>query len=629
MIEHYSHKIQNAIQKELFKANSSIKIAVAWFTNDLLFQPLLLKLGAGVSVELILNKDEINCSADNEVDFDEFVNAGGVLRWNDSKQLMHDKFCIIDNRIVITGSYNWTNKAEYNSEVESFFYDEKETTQFYNELYEKLSLRFEQVKSVFKNNIEEVSDTMSSSDEGFFIDEYGVKYSTDRKRLIKVPGNELRIVYANRPPLLYSSGKCPTSYRIPDGVTSIEDYAFSVCTSLKSIYIPNSVKSIGKCAFEECHSLTTIHIPDSVSTIGERAFYGCEDLESIRLSESLNEISDETFFRCKKLKHINIPNSVTCIGDRAFGLCINLVCINIPDSVIAIKEGAFCGCERLISIHLPNNITSIEKETFSLCRRLRSIIIPNRVTSIGENAFWNTDLTSINIPESVTSIGNGAIVNTRIGTIYILVGTKSKFEEMTSGWNMCGLKIVEYYGIDDLLKIVYDYELENAWTDEFGAKYSQDRKRLLKAPTNDISNYSIRNGTKVICNSAFYQCFKLTSVHIPDSVTCIGTSAFSGCQNLTSLYIPDSVLDISSLAFNQCWKLTSIRLPNNLTSIGNVVFGSCKNIKSISLPKSVIRIGKHIFVGCDNLPTVYIPVGTRSKFEKLLPKYKDKLVERL
>ena len=628
MVEHYSHKIQNAIQKELFKANSSIKIAVAWFTNDLLFQPLLLKLGAGVSVELILNKDDINCSDDNEVDFDEFVKAGGVLRWNDTKQLMHEKFCIIDNRIVITGSYNWTNKAEYNSEVESFFYDENETTQFYNELYAKLSLRFEQVKSVITNNIKEVSDTINSYDEeGFFIDEYGVKYSNDRKRLIKVPGNELRIVYANRPPVLYSSGKCPTSYRIPDDVTSIEDYAFYECTSLKSIYIPNSVKSIGKCAFEECHTLTSIHIPDSVSTIGERSFYGCEDLESIRLSENLNGIEDETFFRCKKLKHIDIPNKLTFIGDRAFGLCKNLETINIPDSVIAIKEGAFCKCERLISIHLPNNITSIEKETFSLCRRLRSIIIPNRVTSIGENAFWNTDLTSINIPESVTSIGNGAIVNTRIGTIYILVGTKSKFEKMTSGWNMCGLKIVEYYGIDDLLKIVYDYELENAWTDEFGAKYSQDRKRLLKAPTNDISNYSIRNGTKVICNSAFYQCFKLTSVHIPDSVTCIGTSAFSGCQNLTSLYIPDSVLDISSLAFNQCWKLTSIRLPNNLTSIGNVVFGSCKNIKSISLPKSVIRIGKHIFVGCDNLPTVYIPVGTKSKFENLLPQYKDKLVE--
>lgn len=70
MVEHYSHKIQNAIQKELFKANCSIKIVVAWFTNDLLFQPLLLKLVAGVSVEIILNKDGINCSNDNEVDFD-------------------------------------------------------------------------------------------------------------------------------------------------------------------------------------------------------------------------------------------------------------------------------------------------------------------------------------------------------------------------------------------------------------------------------------------------------------------------------------------------------------------------------------------------------------------------------
>ena len=103
MIEHYSYKIQNAIQKELFKANSSIKIAVAWFTNDLLFQPLLLKLAAGVSVELILNKDDINCSDDNEVDFDEFVKAGGILRWNDTKQLLHDKFFYV--AIQIIGKY--------------------------------------------------------------------------------------------------------------------------------------------------------------------------------------------------------------------------------------------------------------------------------------------------------------------------------------------------------------------------------------------------------------------------------------------------------------------------------------------------------------------------------------------
>ena len=110
MIEYHSHKIQNAIQKELFKAQSSIRIAVAWFTNDLLFQPLLLKLSTGVKVEIILNKDNINCSKENEIDFDRFVEYGGVLRWNTTKQLLHDKFCIIDDNVVIAGSYNWTKK---------------------------------------------------------------------------------------------------------------------------------------------------------------------------------------------------------------------------------------------------------------------------------------------------------------------------------------------------------------------------------------------------------------------------------------------------------------------------------------------------------------------------------------
>ena len=142
MIEHYSHKIQNAIQKELFKANKSIKIAVAWFTNDLLFQPLLLKLAAGVTVEIILNKDEINCSDENEIDFDEFVNAGGTLRWNDTKQLLHDKFCIIDDRIVIYGSYNWTNKAEYNEESIAIAKDEENTINFYLDNFSNLSQKY-------------------------------------------------------------------------------------------------------------------------------------------------------------------------------------------------------------------------------------------------------------------------------------------------------------------------------------------------------------------------------------------------------------------------------------------------------------------------------------------------------
>ena len=143
MIVHYSKNIQNVIQKELFKAQKNIKIAVAWFTNDLLFQPLLMKLQTGVSVEIILNKDEINDSEDNEVDFDEFVKLGGILRWNTAKQLLHDKFCIIDENVVITGSYNWTNKAEYNRENISVFTQSGETSKFYLGIFNEYANLFE------------------------------------------------------------------------------------------------------------------------------------------------------------------------------------------------------------------------------------------------------------------------------------------------------------------------------------------------------------------------------------------------------------------------------------------------------------------------------------------------------
>lgn len=142
MIRHYSRNIQNEILKELFNANKSIRIAVAWFTNDILFQPLLLKSKLGVFVELVTNHDEINISDTNKVSFNKSIEAGGVIHWNKTNHLMHDKFCIIDDKIVITGSYNWTNKAENNDESISFSYNEENTLHFYDTRFKKLAAKY-------------------------------------------------------------------------------------------------------------------------------------------------------------------------------------------------------------------------------------------------------------------------------------------------------------------------------------------------------------------------------------------------------------------------------------------------------------------------------------------------------
>ena len=76
----------------------------------------MLKLQIGVNVTLVINSDEINFSSENSLNFQHYVEIGGILHLNKTKTLMHNKFCIIDDKVVITGTYNWTNKAERNDE---------------------------------------------------------------------------------------------------------------------------------------------------------------------------------------------------------------------------------------------------------------------------------------------------------------------------------------------------------------------------------------------------------------------------------------------------------------------------------------------------------------------------------
>ena len=74
---------------------------------------------------------------------------------------------------------------------------------------------------------------------------------------------------------LYLNNQEITNLIIPEGMTSIGDFAFQNCTGLTSITIPNSVTDIGHNAFEGCRSLTSITIPNSVTSIGNYAFYKC------------------------------------------------------------------------------------------------------------------------------------------------------------------------------------------------------------------------------------------------------------------------------------------------------------------------------------------------------------------
>lgn len=112
MIKAYFSGIRQILLQNIHASKRNISIAVAWFTQRELFIAVLDALDRGVTVSIILIDDIINRS-EYGLDFLQFINKGGSLCFASSKEsLMHDKFCVFDNRLVITGSYNWTYSAE-------------------------------------------------------------------------------------------------------------------------------------------------------------------------------------------------------------------------------------------------------------------------------------------------------------------------------------------------------------------------------------------------------------------------------------------------------------------------------------------------------------------------------------
>ena len=421
-------------------------------------------------------------------------------------------------------------------------------------------------KPILLQTIEDISTKATDEErKEALVDEWGVKYSKDGRKLLKAP-QKLNGTYSIKEGVMIICDKafqfCSSlrSIVIPDGITCIGDMTFYRCSSLTSFVIPDSVTSIGDRVFSGCKSLTDIVIPDGVTSIGAWTFCGCESLTGIVIPDSVTSIGTWTFCGCSSLKYISIPKSVICLnGNPFFNWYGKLDCLSpyfiydnkvlfnkdkskiiafrdknttsyvIPDSVSCIGSGAFYDCKSLCSVVIPKSVISIGEGAFEFCSSLRSIVIPDGVISIGEGAFeFCSSLRSIVIPDGITCIGEGAFSNCK-----------------------------------------------------------------------SLTDIVIPDSVTSIGDKAFCRCTSLSNIILPDSITCIGKSAFRHCSSLLSLVIPDGVTRIGDGTFWGCCSLTDIVISNSVTSIGDGSFNGCTSLTNIVIPNSVTSIGDGAFYECN------------------------------
>lgn len=375
---------------------------------------------------------------------------------------------------------------------------------------------------------------------------------------------------------------------LPDGVSTLGNYAFNKCASLATVSLGNSLTAIGNYAFSDCEKLESVTFGSALETIGERAFASAK-ISSLVLPATVRTIGDWAFYN-NPLTAITFNDGLQSIGSRAF-YGVSVQTLNIPNSVTELGSYAFSGCKSLETVTIGTGVTKISDYTFNTCSALTQISCPS-VTEIGKNAFSGcSSLSDIPLNDKITSLGN-----------YVFSGCSA----------------IESLVIPNSVTSIGSYAFEKCTkltSATLGTGISSIPDYMFSS-CSALTSVVLPENITGIGNSAFYNCKGLKSLPVTESITSIGTNAFYGCTSLTSVHLSDQVTSLGASVFYGCSSLTEAVLGTGITTLGSSLFRNDAKLKKVVANGKIASVSTYTFNGCSSLERIYInntpPTGASS-----------------
>lgn len=330
-----------------------------------------------------------------------------------------------------------------------------------------------------------------------------------------------------------------TSVKLPDGLTTISDEAFSHTSSEYTMRIGPKVNYIGTDAFYSSN-LTQLDIDpaNQCFVVEDHVFYSTDHkraillVSSFELNDSINlklhddvEIIECGFTHGVRLNTLQMGKAVKSIGEYAFPYALSQTNdqtdLILPDGIEHIGRYAFDGCIRISNLHLPDSLTRLEEGSFSYVSP-EYIHMPKNLKVICDNALAcssGSAYLNLVLPEGLDSIGQYGIGSICCDSL-IIPST---------------VRHLSYYSLDNFARYIE-------------IKAPLDSITVAGIPSSSVRELVLPKTLKRLERAAFYPCYDLKRIVWPDSLEYIGPYALAG-NKLEPMVVPATVKTIGAGAF--------------------------------------------------------------------------------